>query len=377
MSYDIRFGLNKTYNIPVKVDTQYKVIVNPEAPVQSKISLEMEVTKRTLKGPDDQFISSYVMAEHTDNEGVKDRTVPTDKSRWYLIKSGSTYSYSKTKPFEYESISYSMFKSIINKDIRTLTEKDITSKAIKATRALVQSQVALNSNSDMVFSFPFGGICKATPRLYYISNFIIKELLEGPSVKLDLLEGMVYINQNFPDYIDQVFGYFDIEPLNISKSPYLTISGNTESTYSQIIQKSIFGDITVKEISDGFIITFSKNSFISSSSPYFITVDGVNLLNPRYIPKNTPILVQQRFSKKKEGSLESYLKLFNGVESREVSNMATFIKNTSSTNLETFLEASSASGLFIYKEVGEGSFDTINSTYLPLFKSQTIIREQE
>ena len=187
---------------------------------------------------------------------------------------------------------------------------------------------------------------------------------------------MVYISQTHPDKIDQVFGYFDIEPLKIFKQDYLTIKGKAEDLFCKVVQKNSFGELIVKEINeDSFIVSLSYNAFIVSSDPYFVSVDGINLLSPRYVPKNTPILVEQTFNKEKESFQESSITLFNGVESKEISQLTTFIKHDSASNIETFSEKSLSSGLFVYKEVEEGSFDITNATYLPLFNPQNIVKE--
>lgn len=377
MSFDSKVGINQSYTIPLSIERTHKDLINTVNSDVSGTYLNIEQTKKTISSNNNEFICDFVTAEQIDNKSVKDKSNPTMEDMYFLLKTGSTYEYTKIKPFSYDDLSYSEFKSLMNTDIRDEVTSKILNKSIKATRGMIQSR-GTNQNAWMAFSFPFGGISKTTPRFYYLSNFIVKPLVMGPDVRLDLLEGIVYIKQSFPDNVEQVFGYFDIEPLKLFKNNYLTVKGKTEESFGRFVQKSAFGDITVKQLNeDTYILTLSYSAFIVSSDPYFIAVDGVNLLSPRYVEKNTPILVEQKFNKERESLLDSYLKLFNGVESEEVGLMTTFIKNDSSINLETFSKINSSSGLFIYKEVAHQCFDTTNATYLPLFNPQDIVREQE
>jgi len=376
MSFDIKVGINKSYEIPIKINTEYKNIVNSDNYESSDSIIITKTTNYTITtASPDKYIFDYVCAEYIDNTNKKDVSVPSSKDWRYLVKSGSDYLYKKEKPKFYDNLYYQDFQYIFNKDIRDPSIENILSKSIKATRGLIHTS-GTTADAWMVFSFPFGGISKSTPYFYYVSNYIIKELHESETVKVDLLEGMVYIKQTHLEPIDQLFGYFDIEPLKISHNDYLKIDGKDEDTFCKVIQKNSFGDIIVKELNeDTFIVQLSYNAFIVSSDPYFVSVDGVNLLNPRYIPKNAPILVEQTFNKERESFLESSLTLFNGIEAKEIQQLATFIKHDSSSSIETFSEKSVSSGLFIYKEVEEGSFDTTNSTYLPLFNPQNIVKE--
>lgn len=378
MSFDSRIGVTQSYKVPLKLENDSKSVINNALYKTTDLYLSLENTKHTVSSRSSDFICDYITAEHKSNSSVKDKSVPTMDDRYYLLKTGSTYLYEKEKPFTYDNeMTRTKFLSIADRDIRDTDVAEMLEKSIKATRGMIQSRGTTKS-SWVAFSFPFGGISTSTPLFFYVNNFKVKTLLSGADVKLDLLEGIVYIKQSFYDKVEQVFGYFDIEPLKIHKSDYLTISGKTEETFGKFNQKSLFGDITVNQITDdSYILTLSYNAFIVSSDPYFIAVDGVNLLNPRYVEKHTPIFVEQRFNKERESFLESYLKLFNGVESEEVNLMTTFIKNDSSVNQETFSKINSSSGLFIYKEVASNCFDTTNATYLPLFNPQDIVREQE
>lgn len=376
MSFDIKLGRNVSYTLPLKLNTKYKNLVNDQNYILTDALTLDKVTNYTLTSNNsEKYLSDFVCGEQLDNTNVKDKSVPNNKNWRYIVKYNDVYEYVIEKPITYSELTYQTFSNLAGKDVRDKSIKNILVKSIKASRGLVHTS-GTTADAWLVYSLPFGGISKATPYFYYVSNNIIKELRESTTVKLDLLEGMVYISQTHPDKIDQVFGYFDIEPLKIFKQDYLTIKGKAEDLFCKVVQKNSFGELIVKEVNeDSFIVSLSYNAFIVSSDPYFVSVDGINLLSPRYVPKNTPILVEQSFNKEKESFQESSITLFNGVESKEISQLTTFIKHDSASNIETFSEKSISSGLFVYKEVEEGSFDITNATYLPLFNPQNIVKE--
>ena len=376
MSFDIKLGRNVSYTLPLKLNTKYKNLVNDQNYVLTDALTLDKITNYTLTSNNsEKYLSDFVCGEQLDNTNVKDKSVPNNKNWRYIVKYNDVYEYVIEKPITYSELTYQTFSNLAGKDVRDKSIKNILVKSIKASRGLVHTS-GTTADAWLVYSLPFGGISKATPCFYYVSNNIIKELRESTTVKLDLLEGMVYISQTHPDKIDQVFGYFDIEPLKIFKQDYLTIKGKAEDLFCKVVQKNSFGELIVKEVNeDSFIVSLSYNAFIVSSDPYFVSVDGINLLSPRYVPKNTPILVEQSFNKEKESFQESSITLFNGVESKEISQLTTFIKHDSASNIETFSEKSISSGLFVYKEVEEGSFDITNATYLPLFNPQNIVKE--
>ena len=376
MSFNIKIGTNKTYKIPLKIDSTFKQMVNADS-LQTDSAVNITtITKHTLQSSNpDKYLCNYVCGELLDNVGQKDMSVPTNSDYRFLLKTEGTYKYVEEKPFKHIEISDSYFEGLLNKDIRAKDVSAVMNKSIKATRGLIQSS-GLTGDAWMAYSFPYGGLSKASVHLFYVHDFKVKPLVQGDHVKLDLLEGMVYIKQTYPDKVDHVFGYFDIEPIKIFKNKYLTVTGTNEQTFCTPVQKNSFGEITVNTLTeDSFIISFSYNAFIVSSDPYFISVDGVNLLHPRFVPKNTPILVEQSFNNEVESFTGSAINLFAGVEAKEIGQLTTFIKQDSSSNIETFSEKNISSGLFIYKEVEEGSFDTSNSTYLPLFNPQNIVKE--
>ena len=376
MSFDIKLGRSVSYTVPLQLNTSYKNLVNDQNYVLTDALTLDKITAYTLTSNNsEKYLSDFVCGEQLDNINVTDRSIPNNKNWRYLIKYNDSYEYVVEKPLTYSDLTYQAFSTLVGKNVRDKSIEEVLVKSIKASRGLVHTS-GTTADAWLVYSLPFGGISKATPYFYYVSENIIKELKESDTVKLDLLEGMVYIRQTHPDKVDQVFGYFDIEPLKIFKQDYITIKGKAEDLYCRVSQKNSFGELIVKEINeDSFIISLSYNAFIVSSDPYFVSVDGINLLNPRYVPKNTPILVEQFFNKERESFQEASLTLFNGVESKEISQLTTFIKHDSSSNIETFSERSTSSGLFIYKEVEEGSFDTNNATYLPLFNPQNIVKE--
>ena len=376
MSFDIKLGRNVSYTVPLQLNTNYKNLVNDQNYVLTDALTLDKVTTYTLSSNNsEKYLSDLVCGEQLDNINTTDRSIPNNKNWRYLIKYNDSYEYVVEKPLTYSDLTYQAFSTLVGKNVRDKSIEEVLVKSIKASRGLVHTS-GTTADAWLVYSLPFGGISKATPYFYYVSENIIKELKESDTVKLDLLEGMVYIRQTHPDKVDQVFGYFDIEPLKIFKQDYITIKGKAEDLYCRVSQKNSFGELIVKEINeDSFIISLSYNAFIVSSDPYFVSVDGINLLNPRYVPKNTPILVEQSFNKERESFQEASLTLFNGVESKEISQLTTFIKHDSSSNIETVSERSTSSGLFIYKEVEEGSFDTNNATYLPLFNPQNIVKE--
>lgn len=376
MSFDIKLGRSVSYTVPLQLNTSYKNLVNDQNYVLTDALTLDKITTYTLTSNNsEKYLSDFVCGEQLDNINTTDRSIPNNKNWRYLIKYNDSYEYVVEKPLTYSDLTYQAFSTLVGKNVRDKSIEEVLVKSIKASRGLVHTS-GTTADAWLVFSLPFGGISKATPYFYYVSENIIKELKESDTVKLDLLEGMVYIRQTHPDKVDQVFGYFDIEPLKIFKQDYITIKGKAEDLYCRVSQKNSFGELIVKEINeDSFIISLSYNAFIVSSDPYFVSVDGINLLNPRYVPKNTPILVEQSFNKERESFQEASLTLFNGVESKEISQLTTFIKHDSSSNIETFSERSTSSGLFIYKEVEEGSFDTNNATYLPLFNPQNIVKE--
>lgn len=376
MSFDIKLGRSVSYTVPLQLNTSYKNLVNDQNYVLTDALTLDKITPYTLTSNNsEKYLSDFVCGEQLDNINATDRSIPNNKNWRYLIKYNDSYEYVVEKPLTYSDLTYQAFSTLVGKNVRDKSIEEVLVKSIKASRGLVHTS-GTTADAWLVYSLPFGGISKATPYFYYVSENIIKELKESDTVKLDLLEGMVYIRQTHPDKVDQVFGYFDIEPLKIFKQDYITIKGKAEDLYCRVSQKNSFGELIVKEINeDSFIISLSYNAFIVSSDPYFVSVDGINLLNPRYVPKNTPILVEQSFNKERESFQEASLTLFNGVESKEISQLTTFIKHDSSSNIETFSERSTSSGLFIYKEVEEGSFDTTNATYLPLFNPQNIVKE--
>lgn len=374
MSFDIKIGANKQYIVPIDIDKNKSSIVNESVFTIDDSEGILEVTANYAV-KENSFLTNFICAEQVDNKSVKDVSVPTTDNFYYLIKEGADYKYSKTKPYQYTYLPQDTFLSLISQPYTPTTT--LSTLLIKASRGNVFSS-GTTPSAWMIYSFPYGGISKASLRfLYTTSNNLLKELvIDGETVKLDTLEGNIFINQNYFDKIEQVFGLFDIEPIKIFKAPVLTPKGETLSTYGSLKQKNSFGDVTVNEISEDIkIVTFSYNCFALSTDPYFISIDGINLLGPRFIPKNTPVLIQQNFNIEKESFEETYYNMYTGLDSYENELSTTFIKHDYGSTLEYFSSLSVASGLFIYKENSQGSYDTLNTTYLPLFNPQDIVKE--
>jgi len=374
MSFDIKIGTNKQYTVPIDIDKNKSSIVNESVFTIDDSEGILEVASH-YASKENSFLSNFICAEQVDNKSVKDSSVPTTDNFYYLIKEGADYKYSKNKPYQYTYLPQDTFLSLISKPYNPTTS--LSTLLIKASRGTVFS-TGKTPTAWMVYSFPYGGISKASLRfLYTTSTNVLKELvIDDTTVKLDTLEGNIYINQSYHDKIEQVFGLFDIEPIKIFKAPILTPKGETVNIYGSLKQKNSFGDVTINEITDDMkIITFSYNCFVLATDPYFISIDGINLLGPRFIPKNTPILVQQKFNIEKESFEEIYYNMYTGLDSYENELSTTFIKHDYGSTLEYFSSISVASGLFIYKENSQGSYDTLNTTYLPLFNPQDIIKE--
>lgn len=365
-------GTNTSYHIPVEIDQNYNGLINP-IDVSPLVLKNITNTSQVLLNTHHNFVADHVMASYTRNEAVPGESVPTDEGFWYLIKTGATYSFQKEKPLTYLDFKEIYLDGLVNGDM------EITNKLIQNSlkASLGTSYIkSMASTSWTLYSFPVGGISRFQAYFYYLSGSNIKPLHLSKDVKIDLLEGNVYISNSFKDNIDQLFGYFDVEPLKISQTDYLTISGQTESSFYSMKQKSFFGDITINNIEDeSYAISLSFNAFIAPSDPFFISVDGINLLKPRYIPKNTTILVRQSFKVERDNIMNEAVDLFLGVESEDISSLASFITRDTEESINTFQQENTASGLFIYKEVANLAFDTSNALYLPLFKKQDIIRE--
>ncbi|AND75206.1 hypothetical protein FDH01_gp045 [Acinetobacter phage vB_AbaM_ME3] len=374
MSFDIKIGTNKQYTVPIDIDKNKSSIVNESVFTIDDSEGILEVASH-YASKENSFLSNFICAEQVDNKSVKDSSVPTTDNFYYLIKEGADYKYSKNKPYQYTYLPQDTFLSLISKPYNPTTS--LSTLLIKASRGTVFS-TGKTPTAWMVYSFPYGGISKASLRFLYTTNTnVLKELvIDDTTVKLDTLEGNIYINQSYHDKIEQVFGLFDIEPIKIFKAPILTPKGETVNIYGSLKQKNSFGDVTINELTDDMkIITFSYNCFVLATDPYFISIDGINLLGPRFIPKNTPILVQQKFNIEKESFEEIYYNMYTGLDSYENELSTTFIKHDYGSTLEYFSSISVASGLFIYKENSQGSYDTLNTTYLPLFNPQDIIKE--
>lgn len=373
MSFDIRFGLTKSYTVPLKYDQSSNIVLNKEDYQQKSLYL-LGNTKNTIRKDDSIFLNGSVSAEHVDNIAEENVKVPSTLNRYYLYKTGSTYTYRLDKPYKYKEYNYYNFLDIIGTNITDPNTKALLDVSIKATRGLVYSK-GIDANAYMAYSFPYGGISKTTPLLFYTSKGTIYKLETNEYTIIDLLEGVVYISQLATYTIDMVFGYFDIEPLKINRLGSIPASGGKASSFYKFEQKSIFGDISTERLSNTeYIITFSYNCFVVPSDFYFIQVDGINILNPLFILKNTPIYVKQALSDKRDSFLEESSRLFEGVESGETA-ITTFLKSDTSLNTEVFTKESSSAGLFIFKQNNEQAFDTTKATYLPLFGKQDIIKE--
>lgn len=374
MSFDIKIGANKQYTVPIDIDKNKSSIVNESVFTIEDSEGILEV-RSNYAFKDNSFLTDFVCGQQLDNKSIKDISVPTMDDFFYLIKDGSDYKYSKIKPYQYTYLPQDTFLSLISQPYNPTTT--LATLLIKAARGTIFSS-GTTPTAWMVYSFPYGGISKASLRfLYTTSTNLLKELIiDDETVKLDTLEGNIYINQSYFDKVDQVFGLFDIEPIKVFKAPVLTPKGDTLSTYGALKQKNSFGDVVINEINeDTKIVTFSYNCFVLSTDPYFISIDGINLLGPRFIPKNTPILVQQQFNIEKESFEETYYNMYTGLDSYENKLSTTFIKHDYGSTLEYFSSISVASGLFVYKENSQGSYDTLNTTYLPLFNPQNIVKE--
>lgn len=374
MSFDIKIGANKQYTVPIDIDKNKSSIVNESVFTIEDSEGILEV-RSNYAFKDNSFLTDFVCGQQLDNKSIKDISVPTMDDFFYLIKDGSDYKYSKIKPYQYTYLPQDTFLSLISQPYNPTTT--LATLLIKAARGTIFSS-GTTPTAWMVYSFPYGGISKASLRfLYTTSTNLLKELIiDDETVKLDTLEGNIYINQSYFDKVDQVFGLFDIEPIKVFKAPVLTPKGDTLSIYGALKQKNSFGDVVINEINeDTKIVTFSYNCFVLSTDPYFISIDGINLLGPRFIPKNTPILVQQQFNIEKESFEETYYNMYTGLDSYENKLSTTFIKHDYGSTLEYFSSISVASGLFVYKENSQGSYDTLNTTYLPLFNPQNIVKE--
>lgn len=374
MSFDIKIGSNKQYSIPVVIDKSKSSVVNEEDFVVDDSQGPLEFSSH-YAFKENSFLVDYVCGEQIDNTSIKDVSVPSIDSFYYLYKEGGNYTYTTDKPYVYTYLPQESFLSLINQPYNPSTI--LSTLLIKANRGLVFSS-STSPEAWMVYSFPYGGISKASLRfLYTTENNILQELvIDNEYVILDTLEGNLYINQNYYDKVERVFGLFDIEPIKIDKSPVLTPKGESSSLYGSLKQKNSFGDVIINEIDeDSKILTFSYNCFILATDPYFISVDGINLLGPRFVPSNTPILVKQEFTTKKESFEETYYNMYTGLDNFDSELSTTFIKQDYSSTLEYFSSLSVATGLFVYKETSQDNYDTANTTYIPLFNPQDVIKE--
>lgn len=364
MSYDIRVGLTKTYKMKLSITGEKQFLNKASTYLGETNDYEVVSDKYIEKKYGDVIFSDNITAQLTPKATVIDKSVPNQEALYYLVKNGATYQYVKEKPFNYYT----------KNTYKTMQDVE-TSYVLKSNRGLIHSK-GTDDSSWLQYSFPYGGITKSTLILGYSKDNVIYDLDLGDSVRIDFLEGIVYIKQDYPDRIDYLLGYFDIEPLEINSTDYLKIEGKSEELFCTPKQKNTFGDITVETISPtSYVIMFSYNTFITPSDPYFISVDGINLLSPRHILKNTPILVEQNFNVETDSFTEYSSQLYHGVESVETELLTSVIKFDSKDNYELFNKDKTSAGLFLYREIEEGVYDSTKPAYLPLFSPQQIIKE--
>ena len=372
MSFDTKIGINNSYDISVRIDTRYKSIINEDSYIDC--SKAIEHTDKTISNmypsSDSEYISSYITAELIQNKAVKNKSIPTMENFRYLIKTGSSYEYLKEKPSYFSYISSMDVKKIDNL-LLTDVDYNIKSQLTKANRLSISSLGSLFEGAWMTYSFPVGGIIDNTATFFYTTDTHIKLLPVSPFIKIDLLEGMIHINQSFEDKIEYVFGYFDIDPLKIYEFDYLTIDNKTRTQFATIKQKATQGDIHLQMLHEkAYCITFSYNCYIVSSDPYMISVDGVNIEFPKYVEKNTPIYIEQKFN------IESDLNKSRGFSSDQFDHGSitsitnTFISSDVMKELEYYNKELSVSGLFLIKEIEHTQLYNAPLTYLPLFKEQ-------
>lgn len=373
MSFDIIQEIYKKYTIPVELDNNVKSIVNESSRNESQDIDDFEFNNRTIKSSsNDKFISDYVCSSYYDSNLHGE----VNSNLFYIYKTNGNYKYEKEKPFEYNYISYSDFlKEITNIEVITAS-KNILKKSIKLKKLSRKSYGDDTSKSlYYIFDSPYGGLIEGSCYLFTEIDGFLKpidlslKINNLDSVIIDYIEGKVYINNLYPDVVRDLYMYTDIAPLKIYQNKSYSPTESTE-VFGKFVQKGTEGLIDIYKISDiEFILTMSYNSFIVSSDPYFIEVDGIALLNPRVVPKNTPIYVKQSFTHNIESFLEEY---YNFYLSREIFNTSisgTHIQIDSSIDTGDLV-----SGLFIYDYDENSSLDN-KPNYIPLFKKQNYIKE--
>lgn len=351
MSFDIKLGLIKNYEISINQNNIKNVVNYSNTVTDSETYLENIITNKTFSNSGNINISDFVCAELVvdfDNRLVEKEE---EINFFFLVKEGSRYKYVKTKPL----------------DLGLINPSD-SSTYIKSTRGLIFSKGS-SADAWITYSFPFGGIDPKDAKFIYVVDNEERILTENENVKIDYLEGNIIINQELSSRIEKVVGYFDITPLKIYSNGFIS-QENVKDKYGYytIQQHNNAGDVMIDKISDtSYVISTSYNAYICSSDEYFITVDGLNLSTPRYIEKNTPILVEQKFNAERTVNVEQTIPTI----SKDIVSITTFIKSNNS-NIEYFTDYS-YTGLFMFKEVDKNNFNILSPTYIPLFKKQDIL----
>lgn len=374
MSFDIIQEISKKYNITTSLDKTSNIVVNERSRnIEQDIEDIKHNTKRISATPA-KFISDYVCASYYD----KNIHGEISEELFYIYKYNGSYTYSKTKPFEYVYIAYNKFlESITNTAIEN-TDREILRKSVKLKKLSRRSSGVYPASNELYYMFdsPYGGLVEGSCYLFIELDGYTKpidrllKIGDNDAVIIDHLEGKVYIHNQYPDVVRNLYMYTDVAPVviyqNGSYSPV-----DKEEVFGIFEQKGMEGLIDIFKINEKeYIITFSFDAFIASSDPYFIEVDGITLLSPRSVPKKTPIYVKQSFTHKVESFLDDYYNLFLSKEPT--------IEDKSGTHVRTdFIEDTGdlVSGLFVYEQEAPFILNT-KPNYIPLFKKQDFIREE-
>lgn len=225
------------------------------------------------------YLNKDICAELYKVPSKESTSVPDISNYRFLVKNNIEYTYVKDKPLEDSS-----------EDIYDLAVGDLNVESFSFRRIFAKSFPGIRLNqhyesyegesvaTHSCFNLPYGGISKAYSCFYYLNsdgNLIVIDPLENETY-IDYLEGYVYLPNSLADGVDIIYGYFNIEPINVIPKGDLKLDSTVSNYYQlqNIPEKHLIQLSVIEEGVYGLIL--SDNAFIMVRGfETGLTIDGV------------------------------------------------------------------------------------------------------
>lgn len=315
------------------------------------------------------YLNKDICGELYRTPSVESTSVPDITNYKYLVKEGFSYTYTKEKPipdtYIQPEVLYLYHNSTVNFEDVDMSKVFARSLVGELTPQHIDTTESSGTVYDC-YNFPYGGISKSYSYFYMIDNTGVLSILGlDDDVLIDYLEGCVYVDRQISQSITQIYGLFNIEPVNIIPKGTFKVNSNSTDFYElqNIPEKQILKVFSIDSNNIGLILSVNAAVVVVSESTNY-TIDGV------YYSNNQPFIFRKDviYTLGKADALSNpVLTDFLDTLGRLIGDTTGFSSITSSSYAKKINTGDEEVFLHIFKEVSK---NTYNLTRPLIFKVQ-------